>query len=204
MIVSRQIRQDTLPLRQSRSVTTVSSGWTAFLSHPSVGSARRGQSKNRTALVLKYVPRWYDGAFGHVGHEGTTLQILSEEFLDIITTDERERLQLQSVTGKGRARTFYELVGPMGPPLVAVAGMKISGWRCTACDHRTWGYWVEGMSINSFVAKADLPSSLYGVFTVGNPPEVQLAVTAHKMERTGWQEGHARLRKSSARSCPGS
>jgi hypothetical protein len=130
-------------------------------------------------LFMEYVPRRYDGAFGNVGHEGTTsLQILSEEFLDLLTTDERGRLRLQAVTGKGRASKFYELVGPTGPPLVAVAGMKISGWRCTACDHRTWGYWIKGISINSFVAKTDLPPSLRGVFTIGGPPEVQLAVTA--------------------------
>ncbi len=134
--------------------------------------------------LIKAIQDAYDGAFGHVGHDGnSTHQILSDEFLGMLTTDERNSLKLQSVTGKGRARNFYELVGPMGPPLVAVAGMKISGWRCTSCDHRIWGYWVEGMSINSFIAKSDLPPNLCGVFTIGGPPEVKLAVTA-----TRWKE----------------
>ena len=48
------------------------------------------------------------------------------------------------------------------------------------CDYRTWGYWIDGMSIDSFIAKSDLPEagSLPGVFTVGVPPEVHLGATA--------------------------
>lgn len=146
--------------------------------------------RSARSLFLEYVPRRYDGAFGHIGHEGTTtIQIFSDEFLDLLTTEERGRPQLRSVTGKGRARKFYELVGPVGPPLVAVAGMKISGWRCTACDHRTWRYWIEGMSINSFIAKTDLPPSLSGVFTVGRPPEVELAATAARWEELVGKKG---------------
>jgi hypothetical protein len=66
---------------------------------------------------------------------------------------------------------------------VAVAGIKIRGWRCTQCDHRTWGFWVEGMAINSFVARSDLSARSSGVFTVGTFPETQLAVTARR-----WKE----------------
>ena len=149
--------------------------------------ASAASRRSARPLFLEYVPRRYDGAFGHVGHDGTSsLEILSEEFLDLLTSDERGRLELLAVTGKGRASKFYELVGPMGPPLVAVAGMKVSGWRCTECNHQTWGYWIEGMRINSFIAKADLPPSLLGVFTIGVPPEVRLAVTgARRKELVG-------------------
>ena len=158
--------------------------------------------RNARTLIMKFVPRRLDGAFGYVGHEGTnSLQILSEQFLDLLTKNERGLLQLQPVAGRGSARKFYELVGPIGPPLVAVAGMKTSGWRCTACDHRTCGYWIAGMSINSFIARTDFPASPHGVFTVGRSPDVQLAVTSARWERACWQEGHTRLCKPSTRGC---
>jgi hypothetical protein len=121
-------------------------------------------------LSLTYAPSRFDGAFGGVGNEGgPEIQLLSEEFLHLLSPQERRALQLRRVKRRGRARTFYELLGPAGPPFVAVAGLRISGWRCAHCDHRTWGYWIDGQSIHSFVAKSDLPLSLSlaGVFTVG-------------------------------------
>jgi hypothetical protein len=135
-------------------------------------------------LSLEYVPRRHDGAFGFIGPWGTTvLQIVSDEFIDLLTAEERGRLQFRAANGRGRVSRFYELAGPAGPPFVAVAGMKISGWRCTACGFRTWGYSIEGMAIESFVARSDVPAPLEGVFTVGVPPDIHLAVTAGR-----WQE----------------
>lgn len=83
---------------------------------------------------------------------------------------------------RGR-RQFYELIGPEGPPHIAVAGMKTNGWRCTECDHRAWGYWIDGMAIDSFIARSDLPERVPGVFTVGTFPEIELAVTGSR-----WKE----------------
>jgi hypothetical protein len=146
--------------------------------------------RGKKPLLLEYVPRRYDGAFGYVGHEGaTTLQVLSEAFLDLLTPEERRNLQVRPVEGKARAKKFFELAGPAGPPFVAVAGLKISGWRCVACDHRTWGYWLEGMAIHSFIAKADLPSTLSGVFTVGEPPEVHVAATGERWKQLVGRKG---------------
>ncbi len=141
-------------------------------------------------LSLTYAPSRYDGAFGHPGPDGTTtLQLLSEEFLDLLTPEERQSLELRLAIRKGKSRKFFELLGPSGPPFVAVAGLKISGWRCSQCGHRTWGYWVDGLSINSFVAGSDLPPVLNGVFTVGIPPEIHLAVTAKRWKELIGQKG---------------
>jgi hypothetical protein len=112
-------------------------------------------------LVVGAVSRRCDGAFGHVGIQGNTChQIVSKDFLDLLTPNEKAGLQLQRATSTGRASNFFELVGPAGPPFVAVAGMEPRGWRCAACTHRTWGYWVDGLAINSFIAKADIPVTL--------------------------------------------
>jgi hypothetical protein len=139
--------------------------------------------RNDQSVTLTYAPSKYDGAFGSFGTDGgPNHQIVSEEFLALLTPDEKRHLEFEPTTRK-RGRKFFELVGPEGPAHVAVAGMKINGWRCTKCDHRTWGYWVEGMAISSFVARSDLVVPLRGVFTVGTFPEIELVATAPR-----WKE----------------
>ena len=139
--------------------------------------------RNDKPVTLKYAPSKYNGAFGSFGTDGgPTHQLVTEEFLALLTPDEKHRLEFQPTIRK-RGRKFFELIGPEGPPPVAVAGLKIRGWRCTKCDHRTWGSWVEGLAISSFVARSDLSAWSNGVFTIGTFPEIQLAVTAHR-----WKE----------------
>ena len=134
-------------------------------------------------LTLNAIPASCDGAFGSVGREnGATIQIFSEEFLKRLTPNEHKRLKFKPVNWKGR-RKFYELVGPAGLPLVGVAGLKPSGWRCTKCRYRSWGYWMEGLAIHTFIAKADLPRKMSGIFTIGTLPEISLVATAAR-----WQE----------------
>jgi hypothetical protein len=143
-------------------------------------------------LTLTSAPSRYDGAFGHVGRYGTmTIQIVAQEFLDLLSPEERGPLELRPVNrkGKGKGRLFFELLGPAGPPFVAVSGLKISGWRCQRCRTGVWGYWVPGMEIHSFVARSDLPGFLPGVFTLGTPPEVCLAATAQRWKQLVGQKG---------------
>ena len=140
-------------------------------------------------LTLKHAPSGYDGAVGSVGIDrGPSHQIVSERFLALLTAGEKRRLEFRQTILKGR-RKFYELIGPEGPPLVAVAGMKLSGWRCSECDHRTWGYWIDDMAIHFFVARSDLPVQMAGVFTVGQFPEISLAVTASRWKEMVGQKG---------------
>jgi hypothetical protein len=115
--------------------------------------------------------------------------LFSEEFLNLLTLEERQYLKFQPVIRKRGARRFYELLGPAGPPLVAVAGMKISGWRCSQCGHRTWSYWVKALSIRTFIAASDLPPFLRGIFTVGIPPEIHWAVTSERWKTLVGQKG---------------
>lgn len=140
--------------------------------------------RSERPLSLSYAPARYDGAFGTVGHHaGVHIQIVSQEFVDLLTPEETAGLELRPVTHTLRNRSFYEVLGPGGPRSVAVAGLPISGWRCAACGHRTWGYWIKGLTINSFIAADDLPRTLPGVFTIGAPPDVQLVATADR-----WRE----------------
>ena len=145
--------------------------------------------RNDKPVTLTYAPSKYDGAFGAFGTDGgPNHQIVSEEFLALLRPGEKRSLEFQPTTRK-RGRRFFELIGPEGPPHVAVVGVKINGWRCTQCDHRTWGYWVEGMAISSFVARSELPTPLPGLFTVGAFPEIELAVTASRWKELPSQKG---------------
>jgi len=151
----------------------------AFYEKPVCRKCKSASGKrNNHPVTLTYAPGRYDAALGTLGNDGgPSHQIVSEEFLALLTPDEKRGLEFQSTVRKGR-RSFYELVGPEGPPPVAVAGMKVNGWRCPLCDHRTWGYWNQELSIHSFIAHSDLAANRRGVFAVGTFPRIELAVTA--------------------------
>lgn len=155
----------------------------AYFESPVCRQCRHARSRrSEKPLTLEYASR-YDGAFGQVGSEGSnSLQIVSEGFLDLLTPEERAALELRPTIRKGRKK-FFELIGPEGPPLVAVAGLKLAGWECSRCGYRTFGYFIEGLNIGDFVARADLPAKLPSVFTIGSYPEIELAVTAAR-----WRE----------------
>ena len=139
--------------------------------------------RSEKPMTLTFAPLQADGAFGHVGADaGPSHQIFSDEFLSLLTDEEKRGLIFRPTIRKGRKK-FYELIGPEGPPRVAVAGLEHTGWRCIQCDHRTWGYFIDGLSMNSFIAMSDLPEPLPGLFNVGRPPEIELAVTG-----AGWKE----------------
>lgn len=146
--------------------------------------------RSEIPLTINYTPPRFDGAFGYAGRWGsTTIQLLSEDFIELLTEREKDHLQLRPVVRKRRGRRFYELLGPAGPPFIAVAGLECKGWRCTECGHRVWGYWIKDLSIDSFVAASDLPSPLPSLFTVGTVPEISLAVTAGRWKELVGKKG---------------
>jgi len=137
--------------------------------------------RNSISLPLTYAPGRNDGAFGNVGPSGSmSIEIVSREFIDLLVPEERSRLTLRQVTGKRRYARFFELTGPPGPSFVSVEGLAVQGWRCSACNHATWGHWIEGFAIHDFVAFADLPHPLPSVFTIGRFPDIRLCVTGDR------------------------
>jgi hypothetical protein len=133
------------------------------------------------SLPIRYARNQFDGAFGYVGGGNLNhIEILSEQFLDLLTVGERRGLQLRRIEGRGRLQRFYELLGPEGPPFIGVVGFDTSGWRCSVCGYRTFGYWIDGVDIQHFVARSDLSPQHLGVFTVGGRYEVRLVVTAER------------------------
>ncbi len=120
----------------------------AFFERPvcrKCGSATSPRSAR--PLRLTYAPPQHDGAFGHIGSDGSTrAEIVSEEFLALLSSKERQGLGTRPVARTGRSRRFYELLGPAGPPFVAIAGLPASGWRCSATSCGREAGWCWGMS----------------------------------------------------------
>jgi hypothetical protein len=100
----------------------------------------------------------------------------------LLSSEERKQLQLQLVDRPKRSRKqFFELIGPSGPPIVAVASRKACGWRCEACGARVFGYdYSQDTDIDTFIAGSDLPQPVPQVFTVGIQPNVRFCVTADR------------------------
>ena len=137
--------------------------------------------RNDRLLPITYAPSQIDGASGTVGGESVaTIQIVSDQFLGLLTRAERDQLHLQRVERGRRKRDFWELVGPAGLDWVAVKGLKPSGWKCPTCGFSIWGYWIQGFDLSHFIAKSDLPSDHPSIFTVVKQPNVHLAVTAKR------------------------
>jgi hypothetical protein len=135
-------------------------------------------TRSEERLRLIYVKGSYGGAFLYFA--GAWLRLFSEDFLVLLTDEERRRLQFRpTVRGKRARKQFFELAGPSGPDYVALAGQKLKGWRCDACGLSFYSCrYSEDCDINRFVARADLPDPLPEVFTVGKQPNVSLCVTA--------------------------
>lgn len=165
--------------------------WTdPFYERPVCRTCRCASSpRTQRPLELTHLESRYDGAFGRLcGDGGCTHRLVCEDFLKLLTPQERNHLEFQPTIRKGR-KPYFELVGPDGPPEVGVAGLEVSGWRCPTCDYRVWGYWHQGSVFNSYVARADLPEVLPGVFTIGVRPEIELACTAARWKELVKQKG---------------
>ena len=156
----------------------------SFYEKPVCRNCKYSSSRRNDKLItLTYVAGKYDGASGFLGTDGgPNHQVVSEEFIASLTEDEKRGLEFQPTIRKGRKR-FFELVGPEGPAYVAVSGINSSGQRLALCRRWAWSRWNAGMTMQSFVARSDLPGSLPGVFTLGTFPEVELAVTGER-----WKE----------------
>jgi hypothetical protein len=148
-----------------------------------------GGPRNEKPLEMRHVRASYDGGF--VGLANATISIYSEHFLELLSAEELAGLNVRPVELYRQSRKrFFELLGPSGPPLVALADHPVNGWRCPECGARMFGYQGSPeVSIDSFVAKSDLPSPLPQVFTIGTQPSAALCVTAERWSTMVGEKG---------------
>jgi hypothetical protein len=133
--------------------------------------------RNRQSLPVEYLPPLFDGGF--IAFCNVSLRVFSEDFLQHLTSAERDRLDLIPIQfSKDCKKSYYELIGPAGPPFRPISTLPISGWRCDACGYKTFGYWSPQSNIHQFIARDRLPDPIPDIFTVGVPPDVHLCITA--------------------------
>jgi len=148
-----------------------------------------GGPRSERVLVLTDASIKYDAGVVHL--TGPSLRVFSENFLALLSKEERQRLQFRLVKRPRRSRKqFFELIGPSGPPQVAVAGREVQGWQCVSCGARCFGHaYSPDISIGDCIARADLPRPLPSVFTIGTQPDVSLCVTAQRWASLVGQPG---------------
>ena len=136
--------------------------------------------RSETQLRLTQLNSSYDGGF--VTLAGAMLYVFSERFLGLLSNDERERLEFRLVDRPPKSRKkFFELIGPSGPPQVALVGREPRGWRCARCDARVFGYSNSPhVAVTNFIARSDLPDPLPQIFTIGTQPNIELCATAER------------------------
>lgn len=153
------------------------------------GTCRQTKGKRtRIPFTLWHAPK-YDGGFGGFGGAGPIHKIFSQEFLDLLTTEELSSLDFLPTKRSTGRKKFFELMGPVGPPPVAVKDLEISGWECDQCGTKHFGYFLKESYINLFIAEADLPDPLPSVFTISKGVEIDLVVTAARWKELSGKKG---------------
>lgn len=149
-------------------------------------------------LIVDSIESGYEGGFTWHGH----FTFFSEEFLAILTRQERDRFEWRPVVRGPRAKKkFFELVAEPGVPLVGMQGLEYRPlWECDDCGERASPTFAPGhglgkelseTGISHFVSRADLPDPLPTWVFIGGPVHYSLGV---RQER--WQE---LMRKRGAR-----
>jgi hypothetical protein len=136
-------------------------------------SACRAGIGKRTAIPLKVngLPKGNIGSFNQIMFSPL---LLSEDFLNLLTATEREKLQLQEVDCiKGSTRRFFEV---NGPPLLKQVGVKggkynsLSSWQCKSCGHKSFSCthpeMPENYKYTDFLSKSDLPNESDEAFVI--------------------------------------
>src|SRR4029079_12849096 len=110
-----------------------------FFMQPCCSSCRSPlAARSSRPLTLTYVRGSFDGGF--VSLSRASLYIFSENFLALLSPEELQRLEFRPVIRSKKARKqFFELIGPSGPPEIAVKGLEFAGWLCEVCGTRRFG-----------------------------------------------------------------
>jgi hypothetical protein len=149
-------------------------------------------------LTVDFIESGYQGGFTWAGH----FSFFSEEFLSILTRQERDRFEWRPVVRGQRAKKkFYELVAEPGIPWVGMRDLQYGPlWECDDCGERASPMYFPGhgqdqtlrdAGISRFVSRAALPEPLPTWLFFGGPVHYYLGV---RQER--WQE---LMRKRGAR-----
>jgi len=162
---------------------------------PSCGHGRG----ERTAVAMRVdnAPRRVDAGWIRAAGFRDFIRLFSGRFLELLTSQERERLTFRPITmPPGSRRQFYELRGRPNVERVGVRGLDADGLECPECGHRSFRVldprlMDQGLHLTRFVCAEDLPSPLVGCFTVGCGNDLNLCVGRERWDALR-EQPHAR------------
>ena len=136
---------------------------------PRCGNSRG--ERTDAPLVLQEIESGYDGVVASI-HEGRYAKgsrpVFSEQFIALLTPEERERFTWRKVERSRRAKkAYYEIVAStIDVPLVGVRGLRDQGGgRCETCGWFSLPFYnVSGGGPHHFVCSADLPDPVPSCF----------------------------------------
>jgi hypothetical protein len=143
-----------------------------------------GERTDQSAVVEKAAP--HDVLGLRSGNYGTTLRLFSEEFLGLLSENEKASFRFQEVENRSRIqKTFKEL---RATPLLGYVGFKgakynqLSCWRCANCGYRAIHpkHPLLGFDVSRFIAAADLPTSLPSCFVIGQGVNLDFVMTRER------------------------
>lgn len=140
-------------------------------------------------IILSRVSK-ADGAYTTIhGYQSRTL--FSEDFLSLLTPEERERFDFRPVAYHERCNKrkcdYYELSADSPVPFVGIQGYEADGISCRTCGHREINYYKDKAPLSRFLCLSDLPDPPPSCFPVGSHQRPHLCMT-----RQRWDEirGH--------------
>jgi hypothetical protein len=107
-------------------------------------------------------------------------RLFSDQFLSMLTPGERRCAQWRPVIRSRGRKVFRELIGSKAIPLVAINGVKPTGWSCPTCGRRNFYPKIAG---DLAVCEDDLPSPLPRVFPIGDARSTHLVMTLERWKK---------------------
>lgn len=119
-----------------------------------------------------------------LGLAGVARSAFSEEFLALLTTEERSAFEWRLVHPfRTSRRKFFELVSSTTVPPVAKAGAQFWTWQCPECEGMASQLWSPGyLNLPHFFSAADVARDV-PAFAFGHRGEPELCLRANR-----WQE----------------
>lgn len=138
--------------------------------------------RNELPLHVKGFSGDSDGGFCGMG--SGFRYVYSEAFLGLFQPHELVNLEFRPIVRDARARKkYFELIGPSGPPFVAVKQIAASTSQCCECGRKKVSYFEnDDQPFPDFTQRSNHPNPIATIFTIGKLPYVKLC-----MRRDRWQ-----------------
>lgn len=126
------------------------------------------------------------------------LRLVSEAFLDLLSDEERGRMEWRPVERQGRAKKkFFELIGSRNAVRRAALrpGLaEVDLWRCSTCGWEKEPFYGGPLKAFYYLSQDDLPSPTPSCFVVGRAPEHDLCFTRERWEQLVGRKGTGGIR----------